>query len=908
MSTKFLCIPYEKDAPECRVTLGNEGEAISFVTRVSEKNIDSFMRLPLCDRESFGLPSGFGKTETLIRAAYITEDAPRMDEKVRPVMHMTIPTGAIAGIESLTWIEGEAVWRLSLICDSVSQSGRNPLVKMIYESRDLIHWNHTADETAGDFKNSPPKYWKGDVGSEICCSANDGRTFVIASSKPDIRMPVPLSNFLGIPAVLTEGGLVPAREIENLRIWKRYWQCIDISQKFEFEARFQVVPYPGNSQWPKMSFRESTCTQADVRADAVEAELSIFVGQEPYIDIDFCGVKWHWDAHSATLSKEDGFSVRLWPQKGRISLRLFADKTAQEIFTHEGEACIVSVPDGTGKVIYNNPQTSFFRFAYQREPYIAISTEGASANLIELNFYGLRRAGFSPELLKETEKMEYGKLLYTGKNFKVYDNCIDDFIYGDPVTWVSSDVRKIYSPVRLTEDFQEPQNKWWRNKSRVINREDCFCTPELRGRYPELITNIPVLSAAYKVAAGVLMKDVSEEFCLPGEEGLLAASLEQGPGAGGGMWVRDTNQAAFRSMNLLCPFDIRKSLSEVVKRGIANGSDGAAMPAIGIWDYYLATGDKALLFETLHGIIRNAEETDAIFNRERNLVPADDVLDAIPEPELNDGFCFATNVFYAHMYICTSKICCETDSEIERRKAWLARGESMLDTLRSEYWNEEAGCFSNGPRGSVYYRNGWWESTGAELALWPRFGIADDRQRKIFLNTIKKNPRAFTDFGINMFPFKPYGNFFWNQVWVAWQQGIAVAAAEEGDLEFLGALIFQQIRNSVTTRDFHECIDADTGRAWSWPGLAWHAAGFLGYIISAVFGIRYDEKGIYLSPAVPEELYDIGLSELKYRDMTLEISVKGFGKNFKAMLDGQQFDGFIPLSLRGKHIVMFEAV
>lgn len=587
-------------------------------------------------------------------------------------------------------------------------------------------------------------------------------------------------------------------------------------------------------------------------------------------------------------------------------MRLFADKTAQELFTHERDACVSSVPGGMGKVAYNNSQTSFFKFAYQREPYITINTEGTSAKLIELNFYGLRRAGFDPEVRKETEKMERGRLLYTGRSFKVYDNCIEDFIYGDPPAWVSPDAGKIYSPVRLTEDFQEPQDKWWRNKSRVINRKDCFHTPELKGRYPELITNIPVLSAAWKVAADVLMKDVSEEFCLPGEEGLLAASLEQGPGAGGGMWVRDTNQAAFRSMNLLCPSDIRKSLSEVVKRGIANGSDGAAMPAIGIWDYYLATGDKALLFETLNGIIRNAEETDAVFNKEKNLVPADDVLDAIPEPELNDGFCFATNVFYAHMYICTSKICRETGSETERREEWMARGRSMLDTLRTEYWNEEAGCFSNGPKGSEYYRNGWWESTGAELSLWPRFGIADDRQRKIFLNTIKNNPRAFTDFGINMFPFKPYGNFFWNQVWVAWEQGIAAAAAEEGDLEFLGALIFQQIRNSVTAKDFHECIDADTGRAWSWPGLAWHAAGFLGYITSAVFGICYDEKGLSLSPSVPEMLSDIGLSDLKYRNMVLDIRVKGFGKSFQATLDGREFDGFIPMDLKGKHTVIFE--
>lgn len=96
---------------------------------------------------------------------------------------------------------------------------------------------------------------------------------------------------------------------------------------------------------------------------------------------------------------------------------------------------------------------------------------------------------------------------------------------------------------------------------------------------------------------------------------------------------------------------------------------------------------------------------------------------AIPEPELNDGFCFATNVFYAHMYICTAKICQETDTEPEKCEFWANRGESMLRTLNAEYWNEECGCFSNGPKGSVYYNNGWWESTGAELSIWPKFRV-----------------------------------------------------------------------------------------------------------------------------------------------------------------------------------------
>ena len=63
-------------------------------------------------------------------------------------------------------------------------------------------------------------------------------------------------------------------------------------------------------------------------------------------------------------------------------------------------------------------------------------------------------------------------------------------------------------------------------------------------------------------------------------------------------------------------------------------------------------------------------------------------------------------------------------------------------------------CFTSGPIGSEAYEKGWWETTGAEMVLWPRFGIATERQRNLFLKTIESNPEAFSEFGINWYPFR----------------------------------------------------------------------------------------------------------------------------------------------------------
>lgn len=38
----------------------------------------------------------------------------------------------------------------------------------------------------------------------------------------------------------------------------------------------------------------------------------------------------------------------------------------------------------------------------------------------------------------------------------------------------------------------------------------------------------------------------------------------------------------------------------------------------------------------------------------------------------------------------------------------------------------------------------------------------------------------------------------------------------------------------LLNKSFHEVMDVDTGRAWRWPHLPWHAAGFIGFIVNGI--------------------------------------------------------------------------
>ncbi len=170
----------------------------------------------------------------------------------------------------------------------------------------------------------------------------------------------------------------------------------------------------------------------------------------------------------------------------------------------------------------------------------------------------------------------------------------------------------------------------------------------------KLHTKYPVLNAAFGIATDIMLKNRDEKYALPGQQGLMNAALFQGKGEGFGSWVRDTCHAAFRCQNLLAPQEIRESLAYISEHGFNNGEDCAAMPAIAAWDYYIATGDRQLLYEMLPGILRYAREADSRYNREINLVHADMCLaqDAFPEPE-NGGYCLGTEIaFFSYVSGC----------------------------------------------------------------------------------------------------------------------------------------------------------------------------------------------------------------------------------------------------------------
>lgn len=289
------------------------------------------------------------------------------------------------------------------------------------------------------------------------------------------------------------------------------------------------------------------------------------------------------------------------------------------------------------------------------------------------------------------------------------------------------------------------------------------------------------------------------------------------------------------------------------------------------------------------------------YNEEKGLVRAEQSTsnDAFPEPE-NAGYSLGSECYYMKAYDSMAKIEKLLHGENEKSKKWSKISEQLCEKIREEYWNDEAGYFTSGPKGSEAYENQIWETSGEEAALWDKFHIATPEQKREILNSGIHT--AMTPYGIRLFPHRKEHNHFVGPVWPVWESGFASAAAESQNKELLLTMIAQQMRTAVLHKNFHEVLEADTGKSWRWPGQLWHACGFAAQILYGVFGISYDEQGMRFNPCVPEIFKEIEIQNLNYQSAKLTVKISGTGTVECVILDDEKVD-FIPYSLTGNHIV-----
>jgi hypothetical protein len=678
-------------------------------------------------------------------------------------------------------------------------------------------------------------------------------------------------------------GVQKSASLENRKIWNRSWNNVELQtdKPLTIPLRFSFAPSRETWQRPGGSVEPATGTDQDITAAGYDVIAQFDVGRVRSIEIKLCGRPVRWDRATQTL---DGQPL---PSKdGKLAVRLIADQKSFRVLNDEGRPIITSelpaMPD---------------------HPELAITATGEAARVANLEIFGLRSGDPTPEesRLAAIAAADH-RVFYRSHSYTVYGSRVEDDIYGPPAASVP-DANTIVSPTRVIEGFEVNLDRWRPHpQGRVVDHQAIWHPSAGIARFPQLKTSWPTVDAAYRVAVDVLHRSSTDEFISnPDDRGKWQAGFFMGKTFGFGIWMRDSTHIALRAGNMIDPKIARNTLIHITKTGIDNGCDGVLMPIVGLWDYYLVTGDQSALRETWSDLKEHIAKIDAQFDPDKGLVKAAHSTsnDAFPEPEAG-GFSLGTEAYFMLAYEAMADIGAVMHEDRATVQAWRARGELLRANIQKLYWKESAGFFTTGPSGSDGYANDFWESAGEELAIWPRFRIASPEQRRRVLDRLPQV--AMNEFGVDVFPYRPETNHFCGAGWVVWTAGIAAAANREGRLDLLQHLIGQQVRNAVTNKTFYEVIDVESGRAWRWPGQLWQAAGFLSYVYNGVLGMEFTEQGLKLNAAVPETLADMRVSNFAYRGAILDIKVSGWGTAGEMYLDGEKAE-IIPTHLTGRHLV-----
>ncbi|MCU0858236.1 MAG: hypothetical protein MUC65_07525 [Pontiellaceae bacterium] len=487
-----------------------------------------------------------------------------------------------------------------------------------------------------------------------------------------------------------------------------------------------------------------------------------------------------------------------------------------------------------------------------------------------------------------------GEPIYTSASYTVYSHGVKDAAY--QATAVSPEGTRIFSPVmpgyRKTVDVSTVHPGNWFTPS-----------PEI-SKFPRLSSGQPIIDAVYQCALDHLYRCSSGEFIRYPDKGEKPGMWQAGfrTGEGYGVWVRDVVYVSMLMGNLFDPEGARSSLAHVISGGIDNGEDGRALPAVGVWEYYCATGDRSLVEQTYASVKARLSQVE--FDEAEGLGRAvgSTFLDTDFERQqsYNGGHAFSTQIVYAEAYRSMAELGILMREDPGLIDLWRKRSETIRQNVREKFWNESAGYYTEGRRGTKGYDEGCWENFGQSLAVWPRWKLADPvRTVSIF----KNNAVARNEYGYAERPYIPSGNYLGRDVWVFTEVGQAIAAARLGMTAEVEAIFFSALRDAAMNKTFMECISWETGKGWRYPGQLWHAMGFVSMIYNAMLGMEVDQNGLcFTNPLVPEALKGMQIKNFRYRSAVFDIHVKGWGTLAELLLDGDPVDRIAP-GLSGKHTI-----
>jgi glycogen debranching enzyme len=259
----------------------------------------------------------------------------------------------------------------------------------------------------------------------------------------------------------------------------------------------------------------------------------------------------------------------------------------------------------------------------------------------------------------------------------------------------------------------------------------------------------------------------------------------------------------------------------------------------------------------------------------------------------------STNVLYHRGYAIAARAARLLGDDPE---PFTVKAAALKQAINDRLWQPERGHYA------YYEGSDRWEGLGTALAvLW---GIADDEQAADIFRTVRPTPHGLPC----LWPPHPlWGpwlprdeyNYHNATVWPFVQAYWALAAATRGETEVFATELASLTGLAGRAPTFHEFYRPGTGRPGGSARQLWSAAGYLAMIHTGLLGMTFAHDEIRFRPVVPGLFSTVRLTGLRHRDLTLEVTITGTGRDIADFrVDGvTRTDHAIPATWTGTHHV-----
>jgi hypothetical protein len=431
--------------------------------------------------------------------------------------------------------------------------------------------------------------------------------------------------------------------------------------------------------------------------------------------------------------------------------------------------------------------------------------------------------------------------------------------------------------------------------------------------YPKLITPNKLHTAIYNMGLDEMVNAVEPDTTLrTGKEWV-------------GVWTRDVSYSIILSMAYMQPVASKVSLMKKVSprgRIIQDTGSGGAWPvssdrmiwAVAAYELYKVTGERSWL-EYIYPVIRDSMDDDfATLYGKSGLVRGETSFidwreQSYPRwmqtADIYQSEALGTSIVHVQALKVLQEIATILGKKSEAQ-SYESKADQLANAINETLWLNDKGYYAMYRYGRDHLiTNPRAESLGESLSI--LFDVANKERAE---SITRNNPT--TPFGVAIFypqiadMTAYHNNSLWPWVAAYWALANAKVGNEQGVLEAIGS-IYRPAALFTTNKENFRLDNGDIATELNSSNMLWCLAGNIAVTHRILFGINFETAGLRFSPFVPKRLAaERRLENFKYRNATLNITIKGYGNEIKSFtVNGKEQKPIIPTNAKGvKDIVI----